>query len=143
MACAPCPMDTIAMTAPTPMMIPSIVSAVLNLLRLRARTATLRIASKFIFIVVLSLGRKLHQDFPGILPVFYGKVSPDAAIAKLNNPIRVLGNVGLVRHYDDGEVSVPVEALENLHHFDRSPAIQCPRRLIGKNERGIVHQSAC
>ena len=41
-ALAPLPMPTMAMTAPTPMMMPSIVSAVRILFRRSARKATLR-----------------------------------------------------------------------------------------------------
>src|SRR5213593_2503356 len=176
MAWAPCPIDTIAMTAPTPMMIPSIVSAVLSLLRLRARTATLSIATRFIFIfsvsgppfidgcalsglrfaaasllpagpptllVVLCLSRKLDQNLSGIFAVLYREIPPDASIEKLNDPIRVLGDIRLVRDNNDGQVPLPVEALKNLHYLNRSPRIQCARRLIGKNQRGIIHKSAC
>jgi hypothetical protein len=47
-ACAPCPMLTIAITAETPMMIPSMVRDARILLRTRARKATRIIINKFI-----------------------------------------------------------------------------------------------
>ena len=46
--CAPCPTLTMAMTAPTPMMMPSMVSMERSLLRARARMAMRTIATKSI-----------------------------------------------------------------------------------------------
>ena len=46
-ACAPCPMLTIAITAETPMMMPSMVSAARILLRASARKAMRMIISAF------------------------------------------------------------------------------------------------
>src|SRR5438876_1004157 len=130
------------MTAPTPMMMPSIVSAVLSLLRFSARTATLRMAKKFIFIVVVRFRGKLRQDFTGISPVFYREIPPNPSVAKLDNPIGILRNVGLVRHENDGQIPLAVEPLKNLHHFNRCPTIERAGRFIGKNQRGIIHKRA-
>src|SRR5882724_11680469 len=58
-ACAPCPMLTIAITADTPMMMPSIVRMARILLRRRARNATRMIIARFIF----SPEQTLSADF--------------------------------------------------------------------------------
>ena len=50
-ACAPWPMLTMAITAETPMMMPSIVNAARILLRSRARKATRMIIKRFIIFI--------------------------------------------------------------------------------------------
>src|SRR5215467_14650939 len=104
------------MTAPTPMMMPSIVSPVRSLLRFNARTATLRIASRFI-VLVLAFCWKLAQHFARVPSTLDRKVPSYTAIAELNNSIRVLGNVRFVRHQDDRQIALTVQSLEDLHDF--------------------------
>src|SRR5215467_7768823 len=119
------------MTAPTPMMMPSIVSPVRSLLRFNARTATLRIASRFI-VLVLAFCWKLIQHFAGVFSTLDRKVPPYPAIAELNNSICVLGNVRFVRHQNDRQIAIPVQSLENLHHFDGRAGIERSRRFVGQ-----------
>src|SRR5262249_10379619 len=107
-----------AMTAPTPMMIPSIVSADLILLRPSARMATLRMAGKFIVFLVRSGRRQFLESSGGIPSIFHRRIAPNASIAKLHNPGGITGDVGLVPNQYDGEVTFPIQALEYFHHFD-------------------------
>src|SRR5689334_22198469 len=127
------------MTAPTPMMMPSIVSAVRSLLRFIARTATLSIASRFI-VLVLAFFWKLVQHFPGVSSTLNRKVPSYSAIAELNNSIRVLGNVRFVRDQNDRQIAIPVQSLKNLHHFDGRARVERSRRFICQYQRRVVHQ---
>src|SRR5262249_49790835 len=127
-----------AMTAPTPMMIPSIVSADLILLRPSARMATLRMAGKFIVFLVRSGRRQFLESSGGIPSIFHRHITPNTAIAKLHNSSGVARNVGLVRNQYDGEVTFPIQPLEYFHHLDGGPCVECTCRFIRQDDRGIV-----
>src|SRR5215468_2532742 len=132
-------METSAMTAPTPMMMPSIVKAVRSLFLFNARTATLMIASKFI-VVLFSFDREVLQHFARVLAVLYREIPPDASVTELDNAIRILSDVGLMRHDNDREIPLDVQPLEDLHHLDRRSRVERTRRLVRKDQRGIVDQ---
>src|SRR5215471_15296242 len=134
-------METSAMTAPTPMMMPSIVKAVRSLFLFRARTATLMIASKFI-VVLFSFHRKVPQHFARVLAILYREIPPDTSVAELDNPIRILSDIGLVRHDNDRQITLVVQPLEDFHHLDRRPRVERSRRLVRQDQRRIVDQRA-
>src|SRR5216117_2920324 len=56
----PCPMATMAITAPTPMMIPSIVRKARNLFRCNARNAIRKRLKSFIYFIINSCGINLE-----------------------------------------------------------------------------------
>src|SRR5436309_14333233 len=118
---APWTMDTSTLTAPTPITIPSIVSAVRSLLRPSARNATLRMANRFIFIALLVFGfrRHLPQNFSSVLPVFNLDISPDAAVPELNHAAGMLRNIRLVSHCDEDEIPLAIQSVKDLHDFSR------------------------
>src|SRR6185437_272776 len=123
---APCPRPTVAITAPTPMMMPSMVSSERILLRVSARIAIRKIASKSIMTPVIELpdcqNRRIERltiDCPATVillpstsiliyrgqrlqnigcarPLLHQVVMPDLAIPEHNNPFRELCDVRLV-----------------------------------------------
>src|SRR5262245_3323474 len=99
--CAPWPMETIAMTAPTPIMMPSIVNADRILLRPRARMATLRMARKFI-VVLFGFGRwQFLQGLGSIFPILDRHIASNAPVAELNNACAVLSDIRFVGDEND------------------------------------------
>src|ERR1041385_4416058 len=101
---APWPILTIAITAETPMMMPSIVRAARILLRTRARKATRMIIKRVIYlllvlvIIVVSDYRKMLQLFRGIALFCVLAIGFDLAVFEDHHAMRVLRDVGLVRH---------------------------------------------
>src|SRR5215472_3371527 len=134
-------METSAITAPTPMMMPSIVKAVRSLFLFRARTATLMIASKFI-VVLFSFHRKVPQHFARVLAILYREIPPDTSVTELDNTVRILRDFGLMRYDNDRQIPLVVQPLEDFHHPDRGPTIERTRRLVRQNQRRIVDQRA-
>src|SRR5262249_41225107 len=129
------------MTAPTPMMMPSIVSAVRSLFLFNARTATLRIASRFI-VLVLGIRWQLVQHFGGIPSALDREIPSYTAIAELNNSICVLGDIRFMGHQNDRQIALAVQSLKYLHHFDGSARVQRARRFVRQNQRRIVNKRA-
>ena len=92
-ACAPWPMLTMAITAPTPMIMPSMVSVDRSLFRPSALSAILKVMS--------------HIDLPvARLRVLPGSlIRHQLAIFKVNLPLRISCNVRLVGHKHNGHLS--------------------------------------
>src|SRR5215475_9636310 len=134
-------METSAMTAPTPMMMPSIVKAVRSLFLLRARTATLRIATKFI-VVLFSFDREIPQHFACFLAILYREIPADTSVTELDNTIRILGDILLMRHDNDRQIPLVVQPLEDFHHLDRGSRVEGTRRLVRQDQGRIVDQCA-
>ena len=110
---APLPIATMTITAATPMIRPSAVSAVRIALRRSARTAIqsvfhIDMASSFlrpsddqrVFV-----GARLERLalVVGAAPGDHGAIPADPAVAEGDDAARVLGDVGLVRDEHDGE----------------------------------------
>src|SRR5579884_1184466 len=125
---APCPIPTIAITAPTPMMMPSMVRTERILFRASARKAICNVESRSINASLVFQYRHRLQRFSCAHTISDHFVAPDLAIAKDHSPFRELGNVMLVRHQDDGEAFV-IERLKNLHHLDGGAAVEVPGGL--------------
>src|SRR5512138_6918 len=97
---APCPTLTIAITAPTPMMIPNIVRADRSLLRAKARIAILRMAVKFIRSSIFQYWH-LAQHFARHRTIPHGLVVTNLSITEMNGPLRKICDVRLVRDEHD------------------------------------------
>src|SRR6185295_14502985 len=112
--CAPVPSATIVITAATPMIIPSMVSAVRILLRLSAFTAIRRIITNDIAGPRASLRRRLgrlgqrRELVLGIAPLRHRAVGDRLTVAEGRDPRAVLGDVDLVRdqHHRDPALAV-------------------------------------
>src|ERR1700682_6539969 len=112
-----------AMTAPTPMMIPIMVRIERILLRAKARIAIRMIASKSMFIQsrlaqssarsVLKCGQVL-DDFRCLRPVQDGLIATNLSVTKLNAAFSKLCDVRLVRHQHKRQALI-VQFLENIH----------------------------
>src|SRR5450759_5512937 len=146
---APCPTPTIAMTAPTPIMMPSMVRLERILLRARARTAIRATANKSIrdtssadSAEPLILFRwKILEHLGRGLAIYHKPVSTNSPVAKLDGAPGKLRNIVLVRNQNDSQSSV-VQPLENLHNFHRRAAVKIAGRLIRQQNRRFVHQRA-
>src|SRR5690349_10535077 len=110
---APCPMATMTMTAPTPMMMPSMVS--------RVRILFLRMLFPAMLMSLLAFMLPRHRELVafckvsrGIVTVEYRHVAADHAVAHLDDALHVLCNIRLVRHHHDGDALV-VQLLEQRH----------------------------
>src|SRR5262245_50896047 len=158
--CAPDPSATMAMTAATPMIMPSMVSAVRSLLRARAFRA-IRIVIKidmslsvleecslvcrrrfrrlFRLDDLIRLGwRERRQFIRRIAAVEHGGVGHDPSVPETNEPGAVLGDVVLVRDEEHRNAALLVQALEDAHHFDARARVEVARRLVGQDDRRLV-----
>src|SRR5258705_2858394 len=116
------------MTAATPMIMPSAVSAVRMAFRRSALTATTNV---------------IRNDMPAPLrdaAALDGAVVAHQSVAERNHARAVFGDVRLVRHEDDGDAALDVEALEDAHHLDARLRVEIAGRLVGEQQRRVVHQ---
>ena len=134
-------------TAPTPMTMPSIVSSV-----------------RILFFRMLCAGNPdsvwLFMRPPRISPSSSSSARPasrrsSAALrrsvtgwSRTMRPsrtstmrLRVLRDVRLVRHEDDGDPLL-VQLLEERHHLDRRAAVEIARRLVGEQQRRLRDERA-
>src|SRR5919108_2420149 len=141
--CAPVPSATIVITAATPMIIPSIVSAVRILLRPSAFNAIRKIIR--IDMGSHSLGRfgQRGELVVRVPPACDGPVGHDVAVAERHHARAVFGDVHLVRDEHDRDAALLVQPLKNAHHFDAGFRIEVPGRLVGEENRRVVHERAC
>src|SRR5713101_3923965 len=164
---APCPMLTVAITAPTPMMIPSMVSDDRSLFRASARNASRTVFQKstpasFFYVVgaqdavpyrepiLCAAGRVLRvflierrqrrQHFPGDQAVAHACILPQLAVAELQRALGVLRDVVLMRHKHHRQPLLLVQPLQDVHDLYRRAAVEVPGRLIRQQDRRPVHQ---
>src|ERR1700704_604395 len=136
--CAPSPTASMAMTAPTPTIIPSMVSTERSLFLARARIAIRKRAPKSMIGSILQC-RKGLEYFGCARPISHWFVASQFSITELNRALRELGNIRLVRNKDDGQALV-VELLENSHDLNRGAAVEIASGLVGKKDRGPIHK---
>src|ERR1700674_839099 len=105
-----------AITAPTPMMMPSMVRTERILWRDRARMAMRMIASKSICRSVLQLGQVL-DDLGRDGPILNPLIAANLSVTKLNTAFSVLCDVGLVRHQHNRQALI-IQLLKNVHDLD-------------------------
>src|SRR5450755_2737083 len=113
------------MTAPTPIMMPSIVRIDRILFRSRARKAIWRVERRSIVLLVLQRRHRLDQ-FRSDRSSGNDFVAADRAVAENETAPGEIRDVGLVSHQNDRKTLV-VECLENLHHLHGSSTIQVSR----------------
>src|SRR5262245_32095432 len=134
-------MATITMTAATPMISPSAVSAVRIALRRRAATAIDSVMTGDTlcrlpgFVVLAQLLRRGA-------PLEHGSIDAHAAVTEADDSAGVLGDVGLVGHEHDGDAAFRVEALEDAHHLDARARVEVARGFIGQQQRWLVDERA-
>src|SRR5258705_13934259 len=127
-ALSPVPIATMAMTAATAMSMPSAVSAGRMAFRRSALTATTNV---------------IRNDMPAPLrdaAALDGAVVGHQSVAERNHARAVFGDVRLVRHEDDGDAALDVEALEDAHHLEARLRVEIAGRLVGEQQRRVVHQ---
>src|SRR4051794_26456339 len=143
-AFAPLPIPTIAITAPTPIIIPSAVRAERSLFRRSARNAIRNVDPKRILALhryqIIDC-RKPAQFFSSNEPVGDRTIATHKTIAHHHVAPCESRDVRFVRDHDDGD-AVIVQLLENSHDLDARPAIEVAGGLIGEHDFGIVDQSS-
>src|ERR1700682_2041960 len=138
--CAPCPTASMAITAPTPTIMPSMVRTERSLFLARARIAMRRRALKSMIGSVLQCRQGL-EDVGCARPISHCFIAADLSIAELNRALRELSNIGFVGYQDDGQALI-VEFLKNPHDLNRGATVEIPRGFVGEKDRGSVHQRA-
>src|SRR5687768_11410165 len=68
-------------------------------------------------------------------------VARDDAVAQRDHTVRVLGDVVLVRHDDDG-LTVVMQFLEDAHDVLARGRVEVARGLVGEDDRGLVDERA-
>src|SRR5690606_16272187 len=128
---APCPMLTIAMTAPTPMTMPSIVRPARSRLRLRIRNAVITVSRTNADMNGLGNDRQswrtadvLH-NLPGCRHGLAGRVGSD---------------VGLMGHHDNRNAVFPDQFFKTAHDVSAGGGIEVAGRFIRKQDRRCPHQ---
>src|SRR5512146_3192973 len=131
------------MTAPTPMMIPSMVSSERILFRDSAFSAICRIALSSITPPLSVLVHDWHvsKNISSARTIQHCFVAADLAVAEDDDSFCELRNVGFVCHQHDRQPLI-VEVLEYLHHLDGRAAVQVPCRLVSEQDRWFVDQGA-
>src|SRR5215472_11367887 len=129
---APWPMPTMAITAPTPMMMPSMVNSVRILLRASARKAIRNVERRSIALLFFQ-DRQGLQHLRGAGLVGDDFIAADFAVAEDDSPPRKLRDVVLVRHQHNRQ-PLPVQRLQDLHHLHRGAAVQVSRRLVRQEQ---------
>ena len=144
---APVPIATITITAATPMIMPSAVSAVRIALRRSAFSATMNVIQIDIAVAPYALCaassaslRSRATSAAALRRCTTGPIAPHQAVAERDDARGVLGDVGLVRDEHDGDAALDVEPLEDAHHLDAGARIEVAGRLVGKQQRRVVHQ---
>ena len=131
------PSATIVITAETPMIMPSIVSAVRILLRASALKATRSTIRNDIGLHRLRYRGQLRQLFGGSAAAWPpGDRSATTTVTERHDPRAVLRDVGFVRDQHDGDAALLVQALESpitsmLVRVSRLPVGSSARRIDG------------
>src|SRR5262245_12188300 len=163
-ACAPCPILTIAITAATPMMTPSIVSVERILLRASARKAIRKIIKMFMDVPVLSsqlidchrtvlyisliiliifyVFREQTQLFGGIERLGNRFIADNFAIFEHHHTLRIFRNVMFVGDENERNSLFAVEPLENFHDLDGSAGVEIARWLVSQDQCRSIHERA-
>ena len=162
-ACAPPPTATIVITAPTPMMMPSMVSIERSLLTRSAVSATLSVAKKFMGAPArCARSRREGRAFLGAARRKAGRrlgsgllrrherrgvarhvrrIADEPAVAERQQTRGERGDVLLVRDDDDRDAAA-IELLQQRHDFEARRGVERARRLVGEDELGVVDQRA-
>src|SRR5204862_7524421 len=136
---APWPMPSKAISEPTPMTMPSAVSAERSLFRPNAWKA-MRVASG----TVIGSGRGRgfgglpSQEFLAAVEwVGDGRVCDNPSVAHDHVALGEAGDVQFVRHHDDGDGAL-IEGLEQRHDLGTGAAVEVAGRLVGEQDGGLI-----
>ena len=83
---------------------------------------------------------KLRLNDLRSMPGDDGFIADHHAILHRDDAVRLSGNLGIMRHQDDGSPSV-IQCAEEGHDFRAGHGVQSPGRLVRKNEQRIVDES--
>src|SRR4029077_11481099 len=137
---APSPTATLAITAPTPIMIPSMVRMLRILLRARARMANRRMLIRsirsllFWYCCFASARRQCCQNFGGASAIAYRRIAQNLAVAKQDCAPRETCHVWLVCDQQNGQPAFVVETLKRVHNFYARPRVQIAGGLVGQQD---------
>src|SRR5262245_52321809 len=147
-------MDTTAITAMTPITMPSNVNSDRSRLARNDERAMKKDSSRFTTLLeplppsaALSLegGEVLQHKHPfslhSSLRHFNTLVGCDLAVANTDDAVSVRCDIAFVGHEDDG-VAFPVKPVEQFHDLFAGCCIQISGRFIRKNDRWSIHQGA-
>ena len=137
---APLPTATIVTTAPTPIVMPTSVSADRSGLR---RSVLRREMERSPTALVTTRPRdtgagscsssSLAQRAKRVR-----RIRHDAAVAEADDARAVLGDLVLVRDDDDRDAAIALQLLKDLHHLDARPRVEISRRLVGEQDRRLA-----
>src|SRR5512139_2427858 len=133
---APSPMLTMAITAPTPMMMPKAVRNDRILFRLRARSATRSVWAPCRRVLLIMAVTPWRSAPPGSGPL----LPDDHAVLEVDPGAGPGRDVGLVGDHDDGQALLLVEGLEDVHDLRARLAVEIAGRLVGQDQGRIVEQ---
>src|SRR5260370_31219946 len=132
-----------AMTAPTPMMMPRLVRHERIFLLAIARSAMRIVAINSISAtpeIILKL-RQRPQNFAGNLPVLNRLIFADLSVAEDKRTLGELRNIGFVGHQHDSQSTLVIEFLKYFHDLNRRSAVEVAGGLIGQqNCRPVYHR---
>ena len=140
---APSPTASIAITEPTPITMPSSVSAVRKRFARSARPAALpastkpRSAEPAVVAVAQRCERRRARRRCAAGP----RSCTIAPVADLDHAMRVRGDFLRVRDDDDG-VALARQLVQQRQHFDAALAVERAGRLVGEDDLAAVHQRA-
>src|SRR5882724_8685671 len=69
----------------------------------------------------------------------FSLVPVNPAVEDVQHSVSVLGDVGLVSHQNNC-IALMVKLIEKAHDFLRSLRVEVPRRLVGQQNRWIIHK---
>src|SRR5690606_26148653 len=134
---APRPTASMAITAATPMMTPSMVRNE-RILRRASERRAMRNRSAKRMSVLSRRGDQGLQLLARVADPRGGLVTEDAAVAHHDLALGESGHVGLVGDQHDGDAAL-VQFLEHLHDLEAGARVEIARGLVGKDEHGVVH----
>src|SRR5437016_6137147 len=102
-----------AITAPTPMLMPSMVSAARSLLA--ASVCSDRRATSSRYMRLLPNGLRRHLVWAGQYLVANWIIAGDQTIRDADDAARMVSNARVVRHKDNSDPALLVQALEKAH----------------------------
>src|SRR5271157_1659095 len=135
---APWPMASMAMTAATPITMPSMVRNDRILFRLMERSAMRRMLSNRI---VSTPCLECRQFLRGISRRCNRRVGQDFAVAEHHVPFCELRDVLFVRHQNQGNAAA-VETLEHRHHLHAGARVKVAGGFVGEHQHRIVDNRA-
>ena len=141
-AVAPEPTATMAMTAATPMIIPSIVKADRMRLTRRARNAMRMLARSFIRDFFVLFRGQVFQLDGRVERARNNQIALQAAVAEVNVAAGVSCDVGLVSDNDHGHSGFAIQPLKDRHDLDAGARIQRSGRLIRQDNARMSHNGA-